>query len=124
VFDNSLKKLARGKTPGLDNIPNEILKALHPTFHDMLFLFFRQCYHQKTYPIIGNTAKQYSSTKKAIRYYSPIIDPSRWPTLYISSTLAHSLPSSQAMAKNTKSYISAKKDSDHKETHLDKFKRS
>ena len=50
MFDNCLKKLARGKIPGPDNIPNEILKAFHPTFHDILFLFFRQCYHQKNIP--------------------------------------------------------------------------
>jgi hypothetical protein len=44
------KSLFKGKTPCLDGIPNNILKALPTSFHEMLFLFFQQCYQQKSIP--------------------------------------------------------------------------
>ena len=41
---------------GLDNLPDEILKALPMNFHKMLILiFFWQCYLQKTSHHIENT---------------------------------------------------------------------
>ena len=45
-----LKQLSKNKTPGLDKIPNSILRNLPHRFHTMLFLFFLHCYKQKTIP--------------------------------------------------------------------------
>ena len=73
MFDNNLKRLARGKTPRPDNIPNVILKALHPSFHDMLSS--SNATTKKIYPDIGNIVKQYSSTKRdplLLTNYKPI----------------------------------------------------
>ena len=44
MFDNNLKKLAKGKTLGPDIILKKILKAVHSSFHDMFF--FWQYYHE------------------------------------------------------------------------------
>jgi hypothetical protein len=50
VYDLALKNLSNNKAPGPDNIPNEIIKNLTQEFHDMLYLFFAQCYIQKEIP--------------------------------------------------------------------------
>ena len=47
VYDRCLQNLSNGKSCGPDNIPNDILKALPGNFHDMIYLFFLQCYHKK-----------------------------------------------------------------------------
>lgn len=46
LYDGCLKLLSKGKTPCLDNIPNDILKILPDICHAMLFLFFIQYYLQ------------------------------------------------------------------------------
>ena len=50
IYDSCIKRLTRGKAPGPDNIPNDILKALPPQWQDLLFLFFKHCYKQRTIP--------------------------------------------------------------------------
>ena len=50
IYDSCIKRLTRGKIHGPDNIPNDILKVLPPPWHNLIFLFFRQCYKQKTIP--------------------------------------------------------------------------
>lgn len=50
IYNLYFKNLSNEKAPGLDGIPNKILKTLPNTFHDMLYLFFLQCYHQKATP--------------------------------------------------------------------------
>lgn len=66
VFNNSLKTLARGKTLSHDDIPNEVLKALPMTFHDMLFLFVRQCYLQKNNPRILETQQNHITPRASL----------------------------------------------------------
>ena len=47
TYDICLKNLAKNKTPRLDQIPNILLKNMPQCFHNLLFLFFKQCYKQK-----------------------------------------------------------------------------
>lgn len=39
-----------GKLCKLDSVPNDILKALPNNLHNMMYLFFLQCYHHKAIP--------------------------------------------------------------------------
>jgi hypothetical protein len=64
VYDKCLRKLARGKTLGPDNIPNEIIKALPPQCQDMLFLFFQHCYKQRKIPTYWKHSKTILLHKK------------------------------------------------------------
>lgn len=48
IYDNSLKKLARGKALGPGNILNEIFKALPPLFLDYFSSFFTNVTNRKT----------------------------------------------------------------------------
>ena len=50
VFDGCIKRLTNGKAPGPDNIPNDILKLLPAPWQDLLFLFFKHCYNQRSIP--------------------------------------------------------------------------
>jgi hypothetical protein len=50
TYDNCVKHLSKYKTPGIDQIPNSILKNMPTRFHNMLFLFFSHCYKQRTIP--------------------------------------------------------------------------
>ena len=54
TYDMCLRNLANGKSPGLDKIPNTILKSMPPRFHTLLFLFFTNCYKQKRIPTLEN----------------------------------------------------------------------
>lgn len=47
---HALRDSQKGKTPGPDNIPNDIIKTLPPQWHDLLFLFFQHCYKQRGIP--------------------------------------------------------------------------
>jgi hypothetical protein len=58
-----LKKLAQGKALGPDNTPNEIINALPPSFHDLLFLFLNNATRVNKYQLYGNTTKPYYSKK-------------------------------------------------------------
>jgi hypothetical protein len=62
MFDNNLRKTTRGKTLGLDNIPNEILKRPPPNLprHAIPLLHINNATTKKTYHTIGNTTKNYS----------------------------------------------------------------
>ena len=51
-----LKQLSKNKTPGLDKIPNSILRNLPQQFHTMLYFFFLHCYKQKTIPTSWKTS--------------------------------------------------------------------
>ena len=50
TYDLCIKNLSKNKIPGLDQIPNSILKNMPTRFHNMLFLLFSHCYKQKTIP--------------------------------------------------------------------------
>jgi len=50
IYDNCIKRLTKGKAPGPDNIPNDILKALPPQCQDLIFLFFQHCYKHREIP--------------------------------------------------------------------------
>ena len=50
TYDRCVKRLTKGKAPGPDNIPNDIIKTLPPQCHDLIFLFFRHCYKQREIP--------------------------------------------------------------------------
>ena len=56
TYDLCLKHLSNNKTPGLDKIPNSILKNMPPRFHKLLFLFFQHCYKQKQIPASWKTS--------------------------------------------------------------------
>ena len=58
------QKTHKRENPGPDNIPNDILKALPPSWHDLIFLFFRHCYKQKTIPHHWKHSKIILSHKK------------------------------------------------------------
>jgi hypothetical protein len=50
TYDKCIKRLTKGKAPGPDNIPNDIIKTLPPQCHDLIFLFFQHCYKQREIP--------------------------------------------------------------------------
>ena len=50
LVDLCLKNLSNGRAPRPDGIPNNILKDLPDTIHDMLCLLFLQCYHWEAIP--------------------------------------------------------------------------
>ena len=50
VYNNYLRWLTWGKAPGLDNIPNNIIKTLPPQCQDLFFLFFEHYYKQIEIP--------------------------------------------------------------------------
>ena len=50
TYDKCVKRLTKGKAPGPDNIPNDIIKTLPPQCLDLIFLFFRHCYKQREIP--------------------------------------------------------------------------
>jgi hypothetical protein len=50
TYDKCVKRLTKGKAPGPDNIPNDIIKTLPPQCHDLMYLFFLHCYKQRTIP--------------------------------------------------------------------------
>ena len=50
TYDKCVKRLTKGKAPGPDNIPNDIIKSLPPQCHDLIYLFFHHCYKQKEIP--------------------------------------------------------------------------
>jgi hypothetical protein len=56
LYDLSIKNLTNGKTPGPDQIPNNILKQMPPKFHTLLFLFFSHCYKQQQIPASWKTS--------------------------------------------------------------------
>lgn len=76
VFDLSLKNLAQGKTPCLDNTPNEVLQALPTTFQELLFQFSWQCYKHNQIPTTWRHNKSILLCKKEdplfISNYIPI----------------------------------------------------
>ena len=47
TYNLCLKNLTNNKTPGLDNIPNSIIKNMATSFYHILFLFFTHCYKLK-----------------------------------------------------------------------------
>ena len=50
IYDSCLKRLTKGKAPGPNNIPNDIIKTLLTPCQDLLFLFFNHCYKQRAIP--------------------------------------------------------------------------
>ena len=50
TYDKCVKRLTKGKAPGPDNIPNDIIKTLPPQCHDLMYLFFQHCYKQREIP--------------------------------------------------------------------------
>jgi hypothetical protein len=50
TYDLYLKYLGNNKSPGLDNIPNSILKNMPIQFHNLLYLIFHQYYKQQQIP--------------------------------------------------------------------------
>jgi hypothetical protein len=59
------RHLTNGKTPGLDSIPNSILKNMPSVFHDLLFLFYIHCYKQQQIPQSWKTSLTILLYKKA-----------------------------------------------------------
>ena len=76
VYDCCIKRLTKGKAPGPDNIPNDIIKALPTPWQDLLYLFFQQCYKQKKIPQYWKHSKTILLHKKDdpthITNYRPI----------------------------------------------------
>jgi len=56
TYDVCLKHLANNKAPGPNAIPNIILKNMPQCFHNLLFLFFKQCYIRKKIPASWKTS--------------------------------------------------------------------
>jgi hypothetical protein len=50
IYDNCVKRLTKGKTPGPDNILNDIIKVLPSQCQNLIFLFFLHCYKQREIP--------------------------------------------------------------------------
>ena len=77
VYDACIKRLTRGKAPGPDNIPNDIIKALPSQWHNMLFLFFQHCYKQREIPTYWKHSKTILLHKKDnpmhLTNYRPIV---------------------------------------------------
>lgn len=107
ISPNKCLTIALRNQPGekLQDLTTSQMKPSKPSTQPFTTYYFSSTGNatiRKTYPEIGNVAKQYSSTNKVTHYYSPITDLLPWPTLYINFALAHSLPSSPTMAENTK----------------------
>jgi exonuclease III len=56
TYDLCLRNLGNNKAPGPDNIPNSILKNMPTQFHNLLYLFFHQCYKQQQIPASWKTS--------------------------------------------------------------------
>ena len=55
IYDNRVKMLTKGKAPGLDNIPNDILiKVLPQQCQNLIYQFFQHCYKQQEIPTYWN----------------------------------------------------------------------
>eukprot|EP00249_Psilotum_nudum_P025161 c29397_g2_i2 orf=1-981(-) len=50
IFDECLHSLSHDKTPGPDNLPNELLQSLGKDFLDTLYQLFQVCYSIKKIP--------------------------------------------------------------------------
>lgn len=50
IHNTCLKNLSKGKSLGPYGIHNHILEALPNSLHDMMYLFFLQCYYQQAIP--------------------------------------------------------------------------
>ena len=74
TYNLCLKNLANNKTPGLDKIPNSILKNMPLNFHHILFLFYGHCYKQKQIPSSWKISPTILLYKKVIHSYSQTID--------------------------------------------------
>ena len=76
VYDCCIKRLTKGKTPGPDNIPNDIIKALPTPWQNLLYLFFKQCYKQRKIPKYWKHSKtillQKKKTPTHLTNYRPI----------------------------------------------------
>jgi hypothetical protein len=57
TFDKTLNSLGTGKAPGLDGIPNEILKFLPPATRSGLFSFLSLLARKSYTPLNGDTAQ-------------------------------------------------------------------
>ena len=64
VYDGCIKRLTKDKAPGLDNIPNDKIKALPTPWQDILFLFIKQCSEQRSIPHYWKHSKTIQLHKK------------------------------------------------------------
>ena len=76
IYDNCVKRLPKGKTPGPDNIPNDIIKILPTQCQNLIFLFFLHCYKQQEIPTSWKHSKTILLHKKddptKLNNYRPI----------------------------------------------------
>ena len=115
IYDKCVKRLTKGKAPGPDNIPTNIIKILPPQCHDLMYLFFHHCYKQREIPTQWKQSKTILLHKKKT--------PPNWPTTSQSPSQIQSINSiltplqfsSPVMANNTDCYTLAKKAFAHKE---------
>jgi hypothetical protein len=68
TYDLCVKHLSKNKTPGLDQIPNSILKNMPTRFHNMLFLLFTHYYKQKSIPATWKNSNTILLYKKGHPY--------------------------------------------------------
>ena len=91
-------------------MPNSILKNMPNRFHNMLFLFFSQCYRQQSIPLSWKNNNTILLYKKRPPFHLPNHRPIALAnTTYklFTSTLTTYSP---LLAKNFKSYTIVKKD--------------
>lgn len=67
IYDKYLKNLSKGKVLGLDNISNDILKALPSNFHNMFSYSSYNAITKNPYQKYGNIASSFFYTKKITR---------------------------------------------------------
>ena len=75
TYNKCVKRLTKGKAPGPDNIPNDIIKTLPPQCHALIYLFFHHCYKQKEIPTQWKHSKTILLPKKdptQLANYRPI----------------------------------------------------
>lgn len=120
VYDHSLKRLAQGKAPWTENIPNKIIKAL--SCHDMFFLFFLTMLLVKGNPTLWKHSKTILLHKKEdpllLTNYKPITLAN---TIYKFYTNTLTSLSTSYNKKHRLLYFNQER-LEHKETPQDKFK--
>ena len=75
IYDLCLRSLPSSKSPGPDEIPNEVIKTLLPEHHDALYQLFTFLYHHKRIPSHWKHSESVLLHKKEITTLMPSLRP-------------------------------------------------